>query len=102
MRTRAIRWPPTSKRRARPGPSSSVRHSATVSGTRSNPPAVLAQGGVESCVHFALEQGGRLWDGPPVDDGVEEAPHDESLCHFGCHTTRLDVVALVFVDGSHG
>src|ERR1700677_1426064 len=99
MRTSAIRWPETSKRRASPEARSSIAQSATVSDTGGQCSA--AQRGVEALVHLALQERNDGGNGRTVDNGVEEAAHDEPLGHFGRHAARLNVITLVLVDRSH-
>src|SRR6516225_9724545 len=100
MRTSAMRCPATSKRLASPGASSSVLHNATVSDTVSATGAHRhgAQCGFETVVHLALEQRCHRGNGSAVDDGVEEATHDQALRHLWRHAPGFDVVALVLVD----
>src|ERR1700691_1437049 len=99
MRTSAIRWPDTSKRRASPEARSSGAQSATVSDTGGQGSA--AQRDVETLVHLALQERNDFRNRRAVDDGVEEATHDETLGHFGRHAARLNVVTLVLVDRPH-
>src|ERR1700677_1687264 len=99
MRASAIRWPATSKRRAVPEARSSIAQSATVSDTGGQCSA--AQRHVETLVHLALQERNDRGNGRTVDDGVEEAAHNEPLGHFGRDAPRLNVVALVLVDRSH-
>src|ERR1700734_3822745 len=98
MRTSAIRYPETSKRRASPEPRSSIAQSATVSDTGGQCSA--AQRDVETLVPLALQERNDCGNGRTVDDGVEEATYDEALGHFGRDPARLNVVALVLVDRS--
>src|SRR5580704_3143938 len=99
IRTSAMRWPETSKRRAWPEDRSSIAQSATASDTGGQCSA--AQRDVETLVHLALQERNDCRNRRTVDDGVEEASHDEPLGHFGRDAPGLNVVTLVLVDRSH-
>src|SRR5690349_14754687 len=88
MRTSAMRWPSTSKRRALPGASSSRRHNVTRS-----PTTVLQL--VDNGAAQTLREG---TDRQPVEHIVEEPEHDQALRFFGLDAARFEVVALVVVD----
>src|SRR6516164_7231857 len=88
MRTSAIRWPSTSKRRAESGARSSRAHSRTAS------PTTVFQFVDHSAAQSARERADRK----TVEHVIEEAEHDEAFCLFGLDAARLQVVTLFLVD----
>src|SRR5690349_3263318 len=92
MRTRAMRYPPTSKRRAAPGARSSRAHRRTASPT--------------AALHLVDDRAAQPFrqrtDRETVEHVVEEPEHDQTLGFFGRNPARLEVVQLIVVDRADG
>src|SRR3954471_7832167 len=100
MRTSAMRWPATSKRRAVPASISSRRQSRTASPIRTA--EEVGVGSVELGGQQVDQVVAQRFERDAVEHVAQEPEHDQAVRHLRRHPARLQVVALLLVDRTDG
>src|SRR5688572_8040080 len=94
MRTRAMRWRPTSKRLASPDFRSSMAHTRWRSRTREHPRQLVGDCQPEEAKHTRHRHA--------TEHVVEEPHHDHAVGDLGRNSTGLEIEALLLIDRAGG